>query len=87
MSSPTLRTNEFAASGSGDVVDGARNRHLMCQDGSVERTNESTIHQEDDYHDKDNWPRHREDQFSRLILSLSKDMALTMKATVSLRRR
>ena len=62
------------------VVDGARNRHLLCQDGSVERTNGRTIHHEDDYHSSDDRPRHRQEQFSRLILSLSKDMVLMMQA-------
>ena len=63
-------TNKFSPevrdrAGYGDVVDGARNRHLMCQDGSVERTNGRTIHHEDDYHSSDDWPRHRQEQFFR----------------------
>ena len=43
----------------GDVVDGARLRHLMCHDGSVLMSpNKGAIHHDEDYHKERNEQDH-----------------------------
>ena len=49
---------KVTVTGYGDVVDGARSRHLMCQDGSVEATNEGAIHHDEVCH-KNGHPHNR----------------------------